>query len=61
MDQKIVYTNGAWQVLRTEFFTRCSNGACWEVLFDGKFYANVMRKKDGIKMINDAIANSPPA
>lgn len=51
MQEKIVYQVGAWQIKRHESFTRCSNGPTWEVWFDGKFYASVMRKKDGVKMI----------
>ena len=32
--------------------TRTStNSPSWEVWFDGKFYASVIRKKDGVKMI----------
>ena len=53
MQEKIVYQVGAWQIKRYEGgFTRCSSSSpSWEVWFDGKFYASVIRKKDGVKMI----------
>lgn len=56
MNEKIVYQVGAWQIKRYESFTRCSNGPTWEVWFDGKFYASVISKKYGAKMIASATA-----
>ena len=58
MQEKIVYQVGAWQIKRCEAgLTRTStNSPSWEVWFDGKFYASVIRKKDGVKMIAGATA-----
>lgn len=63
MDAKIVFTKGAWTIVRSmSYGFRANNlSASWEVHFDGKFYASVPRLKDGKKMIEANIKSSAPA
>ena len=54
MNQKTVFTLGAWSVVRSEGFTRASSGPNWSVYFDGKFYCSCTTKKRCIAVIKES-------
>jgi hypothetical protein len=54
MNEKTVFTLGAWSVVRSEGFSRCSNGANWSVYFDGKFYCSCITKTRCINFIKQS-------
>ncbi len=54
MIQKIVFTLGAWSVVRCEGFSRASSGANWSVYFDNKFYCSCTTKKRCITFIQES-------
>jgi hypothetical protein len=55
MKQTIVFTFGAWSVVRVEGLTQNSIKAKWSVYFDDKFYCSHKTKKSCIAYIQNIV------
>jgi hypothetical protein len=55
MKQKIVFTFGAWSVVRVDGFTQNPSKAKWSVYCDDKFYCSHKTKKNCISFIQNIV------
>ena len=53
MKQTIVFTFGAWSIIRFHNFSQVSSRAKWSVYFNNKFYCSHKTKKNCIEYIQN--------